>query len=97
MADTARFFYCYDKCWETSLVISNMLTTSLPPKTFLSASSALMLRLLAGSCRLFCLIYSKSFLVTSERGMGPAPTTAARSALTVIGFINAALGFGIYG
>ncbi|MEY2664541.1 MAG: hypothetical protein RIT04_349 [Candidatus Parcubacteria bacterium] len=39
----------YERCFETSFVISNMFTTSFPPKTFLRAASALILRLFEGS------------------------------------------------
>ncbi len=49
-----------------SLVISNMVTCGLPKITF-SLSSALMLRLFAASCRLFFLMYSQIFFVTSVR------------------------------
>jgi hypothetical protein len=38
------------------------------------------------------LIYSQIFLVTSVRGIGAAPITAAKSALMVMGFMKAALG-----
>jgi hypothetical protein len=34
-------------------------------------------------------MYAQSFLTTSERGIGPAPTTSANAALTFIGFMNA--------
>ena len=74
-----------------SLVISNMVTCDLPKITF-SLSSALMLRLFAASCSLFFLMYSHIFLVTSVRGIGVAPMTAANAGLMFIGFINAALG-----
>ena len=40
---------CYFKCLLTSLVISNMLTVALPPKTAFSAASALIMRLFFGS------------------------------------------------
>ena len=49
------------------------------------------MRLLAASCSLFFLMYSHTFLVTSVRGSGLAPTMAASSALGVIGFMNAEL------
>src|SRR6266481_5537032 len=47
------FFYrseiLEERCFETSLVISNMFTVSLPSNTFFNFSSALILRLFAGS------------------------------------------------
>ena len=46
----------YFRCFETSLVISNIETVFLPPKTSRSLSSALMLRRLTLSCRLFFLM-----------------------------------------
>src|SRR3989344_954672 len=46
----------YFMCAETSFVISNMVTSPLPPKSGLSLSSAKMLRLLAGFWRLFALM-----------------------------------------
>src|SRR5690606_7227998 len=57
-----------------------------------SLSSALMLRLFASSCSLCFLMYSHTFLVTSVRGSGAAPITAARAGLGVRAFMNAALG-----
>src|ERR1041385_7008560 len=77
----------------TSLVISNMLTVPRPPKTALSAASALMLRRFFLSWRPFRLMYCQSFLVTSVRGIALAPITAPSAALGIIGFMNAALGF----
>src|SRR3989344_841413 len=41
-------------------------------------------------------MYTQSFLTTSDRGIGPLPTTAANSELTFNGFINALLGFAMY-
>jgi hypothetical protein len=38
-------------------------------------------------------MYSQTFLVTSVRGSGLLPTTAARAELGVIAFMKAALGF----
>ena len=38
------------------------------------------------------LMYSQIFFVTSVRGMGVAPMTAANSGLMFMGFMNAALG-----
>src|SRR5450830_611472 len=75
-----------------SLVISNMDTCFLPPKTAFSLSSALMLRLFSASCRLCFLMYSHTFLVTSVRGIAAAPMTAANVGEIVIGFMNAAFG-----
>jgi hypothetical protein len=82
----------YFKWLETSLVISNIDTCFLPPKTAFSLSSALIMRLFASSCSLDFLMYSQIFLVTSVRGSGLAPITAASTADGVIGFMNAALG-----
>src|SRR6185503_5416409 len=80
-------------CLDTSLVISNMLTVLLPPKTALSAASALMFRRFFLSWRPFRLMYCQSFLVTSVRGIGLEPTTSLSAASGCIGFMNAALGF----
>src|SRR3989344_4192931 len=91
----SSLYLSYERWAETSLVISNMSTTDLPPNTFFRFSSALMLRLFLGSWRLLLLMYTQSFLTTSERGIGPAPTTAARSSLTLRGFINAEFSFAI--
>src|SRR5262249_18879169 len=60
----------YLRCLATSLVISNIETCFLPPKTSLSLSSALIMRRFTLSCRLFFLMYPQSLLVTSVRGMG---------------------------
>src|SRR3989344_2471299 len=90
------FCRLYERCLETSFVISNIFTVALPPKTFLRFSSALILRLFVGSWRLFFFIYTQSALTTSDRGIGPAPTTAAKSALTLSGFMNAEFDFAIY-
>ena len=46
----------YDRCFETSLVMSNMLTCPLPPNTTLSLSSALIMRRFFASCRPFFLM-----------------------------------------
>ena len=46
----------YFRCFATSLVISNMFTVDLPPKTPFSAVSALIIRLFFGSCSLFFLM-----------------------------------------
>ena len=48
--------YDYFRCLLTSLVISNMLTVALPPKTGFSAASALIMRLFFASCRPFFLM-----------------------------------------
>ena len=74
-----------------SLVISNIVTWALPKMGF-SLASALMLRLFTLSCSLLALMYSHTFLVTSVRGTGLAPITAASSALGVMAFMKAALG-----
>src|SRR5262249_9808423 len=62
------------------------------PKTSRSLSSALIMRRLVLSWRLFLLMYPQSLLVTSVRGIGLEPTTAASVELGVIGFMNAAFG-----
>src|SRR3989338_1087391 len=90
-----RLNLVYDRCFETSLVISNMSTTALPPKTFLRLASATMLRLALGSWRLFFLMYTHRALTTSERAIGPLPTTSANSGLIFMGFINAEFAFAI--
>lgn len=38
-------------------------------------------------------MYAQSAFTTSDRGIGPLPTTDASSELTVIGFMNAELAF----
>jgi len=48
-----RFYF---RCFPTSLVISNMFTEDFPPKTALSVSSALIIRLFFESCSLFFLM-----------------------------------------
>src|SRR6476660_1976077 len=67
----------YFRCFETSLVISNMLTWLLPLNTGLSASSALIMILCFLSCRPRLLMYAQSFFVSSGRDSGVEPTTAA--------------------
>src|ERR1017187_6046653 len=79
--------------WETSLVISNMLTFFLPPNTACSAASALIWVLTFLSCSACFLMYCQSFLVSSVRGNGFEPTTTASFSLGWTGFRNAALGF----
>ncbi|SCC49169.1 hypothetical protein GA0116948_110167 [Chitinophaga costaii] len=51
-----RRYYGYFTCLLTSLVRSNMDTWSLPSNNGLSLASALIIRLLAGSCRLCALM-----------------------------------------
>src|SRR5215217_7178621 len=75
-----------------SLVISNIETCALPPKTAFSLSSALIIWRLSAACRSAFLMYSQTFFVTSVRGSGLLPTTAASSAEGVSSFMNAALG-----
>src|SRR5690606_17299752 len=82
----------YLRCLLTSAVISNIETLLLPPKTFFSLSSALIIRRSRASCSPLRLMYAQTFLVISVRGMGESPTTAASSALGVIGFMNAGFG-----
>src|SRR6202035_6042652 len=65
-----------------------MLTDDLPPKIGLSLSSARMLRLSLGSCRLCLRMYSQIFLVTSVRGRGWLPTTAASASSGCMGFMK---------
>jgi hypothetical protein len=67
----------YRRCFETSLVISNMLTWLLPLNTGLSESSALIMVRFFLSWQPFLLMYFQSFLVSSERGSGSDPTMAA--------------------
>lgn len=38
-------------------------------------------------------MYTQSFLTTSDLGIGPLPTTGAKSSLIFIGFMNAELAF----
>src|SRR5665213_2084605 len=72
--------------------MSNIDTCFFPLNTALRLSSALIMRRSLGSCRLFFLIYTHSFLVISVRGIGLLPTTAASSGEGVIAFMNAAFG-----
>src|SRR4029450_2682718 len=67
----------YRRCFETSLVISNILTWLLPLNTGLSESSALIMVRFFLSWQPFLLMYFQSFLVSSERGSGSDPTMAA--------------------
>src|SRR5262249_33868937 len=71
----------YLRCFPTSLVMSNMLTADLPPKTAFRFASALIIRLFLLSCRPFFLMYAQSFLVTSVRGIALLPTISASAAL----------------
>jgi hypothetical protein len=64
----------------------------LTPTTAFNLASALIMVRLTLSCRLFFLMYSQTFLVTSVRGIGVAPITAANAALGVMAFMKAALG-----
>src|SRR5665213_1337562 len=72
--------------------MSNIDTCFFPLNTALRLSSALIMRRSLGSCRLFFLIYTHSFLVISVRGICLLPTTAASSGEGVIAFMNAAFG-----
>lgn len=83
---------CYFRWLFTSFVISNIETRPLPPKTRRSLSSALIIRRSLGSWRLFFLMYAQIFFVTSVRGWGVPPTTAARSASGCMAFMNAGFG-----
>ena len=83
----------YDKCAEMSLVISNIDTCFLPPNTATNFASPLIMRLFASSCNLCFLMYSQIFLVTSVRGIGSAPITAAKTGDKVIGFMKAEFAF----
>src|SRR5262249_17663115 len=83
----------YFRCLLTSLVISNMLTCALPPKTGFSVSSEWIIRLFFLSCSPWRLMYAHSFLVTSVRGIGFEPTTSESAASGATGFMNAAFGF----
>src|SRR5689334_21026497 len=83
----------YFKCFDTSLVISNMLTWRLPPNTARSFSSALIMVRFFASWSLFFLMYAQSFFVTSVRGIAFPPTTSASVADGFIGFMNAGFGF----
>src|SRR6187431_1974701 len=69
----------------------NMLM-GLTPTTAFSFASALIIVFLTLSCRPFFLMYSHTFFVTSVRGSGLSPMTAASAGLGVIAFMKAALG-----
>src|SRR5215475_8015276 len=83
----------YLRCFETSLVISNMLTWLLPLNTGLSWSSALIMIFFFLSCRPRLLMYAQSFFVSSGRDSGCEPTTAASLSSGWTGFMKA--GFGL--
>src|SRR6185312_8689782 len=80
------------RCLLTSFVMSNIDTCFFPLNTAFRLSSALIMRRSLGSCRLFFLMYTHSFLVISVRGIGLLPTTAASSGEGVIAFMKAAFG-----
>src|SRR5208337_1625942 len=69
------------RCPFTSLVISNIETTFLPWSRFSLGSWSSCLRM-----------YSQSFLVSSVRGSGSLPTTAASAASGCTGLLRAFLG-----
>src|SRR3989338_5612215 len=79
-------------CRLTSLVISNIVTCFLPPKTTFRLSSALIMVLFFFSWSPLRLMYAQSFLVTWVRGSGLLPTTAARALSGCTGSMNAAFG-----
>src|SRR6185436_14533958 len=74
-----------------SLVISNIDTWPFLKISRNLASALIMVRLLA-SWRLFFLMYSQTFFVTSVRGTGRSPMIAASALLGVMAFMNAAFG-----
>src|SRR6185295_7231759 len=74
-----------------SLVISNIDTWPFLKISRSLASALIMVRLFA-SWRLFFLMYSQTFFVTSVRGTGRSPMIAASELLGVIAFMNAAFG-----
>src|SRR3982751_7094065 len=74
-----------------SFVISNMETWPFL-KISRSLASALIIVRLFASWRLFFLMYSQTFFVTSVRGTGRSPMIAASELLGVIAFMNAAFG-----
>src|SRR5208282_888087 len=80
------------RCPFTSLVISNIETTFLPSNSASSFSSARMLRLSLGSWSSCLRMYSQSLLVSSVRGSGSLPTTAASAASGCTGLLRAFLG-----
>src|SRR5260370_22915483 len=80
------------RCPFTSLVISNIETTFLPSNIASSVSSARMLRFSLGSWSSCLRMSSQSFLVSSVRGSGSLPTTAASAASGCTGLLRAFLG-----
>jgi hypothetical protein len=92
-AGLSKEILIYFRCFETSLVISNMLTWLLPLNTGLSASSALIMILFFLSCRPRFLMYAQSFFVSSGRESGVEPTTAESLSSGWTGFMKA--GFGL--
>src|SRR5262249_22609113 len=83
----------YFRCFETSLVISNMLTWLLPLNTGLSWSAALIITLFFLSCRQRPLLDFQRFFVSSGRDSGCDPTIAASLSSGWTGFMKA--GFGL--
>src|SRR6516165_11924610 len=69
----------------------NSQPTFLPSNTASSFSSARMLRLFLGSWSSCLRMYSQSFLVSSVRGSGFLPTTAASAASGCTGLLRAFL------
>ncbi len=83
----------YRTCLLTSLVISNMFTLDRPLNTGRSFASAMIMRRFLGSCRRFRLMYFHSFWVSTVRGIGVLPITAAKAASGRTGFMKAGFGF----
>src|SRR6202035_2214297 len=84
------------RCPFTSLVISNIETTFLPSNTANSLSSARMLRFSLGSWSSCLRMYSQSFLVSSVRGSGSLPTSAASGCTGLLrAFLGEAAFFGV--
>ena len=69
--------------------INNFFSAKYFFQTFVSIDISLVLWVL----KIIFLIYTQSFLTTSDLGMGPLPTITVSSALILIGFINAELLF----
>jgi len=61
------------------LVISNMLTIFLPPNTFSRGRIGVDIALICGVLEVMLLDVDHNPFTTSERGIGPLPTTAANS------------------
>src|SRR6266403_3664187 len=87
---------CFRRCPFTSLVISNIETIFLPSNTASSFSSARMLRLSLGSWSSCLRMYSQSLLVSSVRGSGSLPTTAASAASGCTGLLRACVGLAAF-